>query len=191
MSNGTPVPGRTVVLWLGVGAIALLLAFWWVFERAIEMSAVERAISASLAPEISTSTGPMRLVPAGKFMAGEDPVPVNLPAFYISVRTVKAGLSFLDAKRFCEAAGQRLPTTIEWEKAFETVPSVEEWVDEPHKPKEFELRSFGGSLTPPASLDEPWSTVRGGAGARRTDYTSAPVRYASPAIAFRCAMTPR
>lgn len=154
------------------------------------MSAAERALSASLAPEISTTTGAMRLVPAGKFMAGEDPVPVNLPAFYISVQTVKAGLSFLEAKRFCEAAGQRLPTTIEWEKAFETVPAVEEWVDDPHQPKEFELRGFRGALSPPATREEEWSTVRGGAGAKRTDYTSAPVRYASPAIAFRCAMTP-
>lgn len=175
---------------LAAGAIALLLVFWWVFRRGLEMSAEQQRRSAAMAPQISTGIGVMRLVAAGKFMAGEDPVPVNLPAFYISSETVKAGLSFVEAKRFCEAAGQRLPTTIEWEKAFEHVPVAQEWVDEPHRPKQFELRAFQGRLDPPASLEEEWSTVRGGPGVKRTDYTSVPSRYASAAITFRCALTP-
>lgn len=184
------VPGRTVVLWMGAGALVMLAAFWMIFQRGVRISAAQQHRSATLAGLITTPTGPMRLVPAGKFMAGEDPVPVNLPAFYISVDPLKAGLPFREAKQFCESHGQRLPTTIQWEKAFEISPSLEEWVEEPHKPKQFELRAFQDRLSPPASLEEEWSTVRGGAGARRTDYRSAPVRYAAPTLAFRCAVNP-
>lgn len=184
-------PGRTVVKWLGGAALVLLLAFWWVFQRGLKMSASEQARSAELPASISTSTGAMRLVGAGKFMSGEDPVPVNLPAFYIDVDPVKTGLSFTEAKRTCAAVGQRLPSSIEFEKAFEQPPQVREWVDDTHQPRQFELRAFRGRLDPPASIEEAWSTVRGGPGAKRTDYTSAPVRHASPEIAFRCALTPR
>jgi hypothetical protein len=185
------VSGRIVVLWLAIGGLVLLGVFWAIFDRGLRLAASERQHSQSLALVISSGTGTMRLVPPGKFMAGEEALPLNLPAFYISGQAVRTGLSFREAKAHCEQSGQRLPTSIEWEKAMEQVPQTQEWVDEPHRAKQFELRAFRGQLDPPASPDEEWSTLRGGPGAKRTDYTSAPSRYASPQIGFRCALTPR
>lgn len=173
------------------GSLALLAAFVWILWRSHELSVLARQRSETLPLTIQTERGAMRLVPAGSFLASEERVPVNLPAFYLSIEAVQKGLSFEAAKRFCESAGMRLPKPIEWEKAVEEVPVLREWVDDPHRPRRFELRAFQGMLDPPASLDEDWSSLRGGPGAKRTDYTSAPVRYASEDIAFRCAMAPK
>jgi serine/threonine protein kinase len=94
-------------------------------------------------PRISLSSGDLLLVPEGEFLFGEDAKPSFLPAFYIDETEVTerayrdlagaqkiadpnrkaaenlpvTGITFKEARDFCMAAGKRLPSAEEWEKA--------------------------------------------------------------------------
>jgi formylglycine-generating enzyme required for sulfatase activity len=90
---------------------------------------------------ISTPTGEMVLVPAGDFLFGKTREKKHLPAYYIDKTEVSnaawtaycrtnncvahpgdpdlpvAGISIEEAKSFAKAAGKRIPSSEEWEKA--------------------------------------------------------------------------
>ncbi|HWQ53724.1 MAG TPA: bifunctional serine/threonine-protein kinase/formylglycine-generating enzyme family protein [Bryobacteraceae bacterium] len=135
-----PPPARKPWLMpvIGLGAVAAI-AVTWLALRPGEPAGPQHP------PRISTPTGEMILVPAGRFLAGKNKEPVTLPAFYIDetevsnaawARFAKAQgralppefdtahpenpvvrVSIMDAQSFARWAGKRLPTGREWEKA--------------------------------------------------------------------------
>lgn len=115
---------------LGVGA-----AVWWAWPKA----------KPQLAATIATDTGPMMLVPAGRFLYGQDKKATIVPDFYIDRTEVSNGyyakfcqetghalpadfdrdrpdrpvvsITIVDAQAFAKWAKKRLPNSQEWEKA--------------------------------------------------------------------------
>jgi len=130
------------MLFAGIGVAVLIAAGAAYF--ALKPSAEEPTTQAPPAT-ITTPTGPMVLVPAGNFLAGQQKQSVSLPAFYIDQTEVTnaayqsfcqatgrplpegfdaarpdypvVGVTFADARDFAQWAGKRLPKELEWEKA--------------------------------------------------------------------------
>ncbi len=77
-------------------------------------------------------------------------------------------------------------------EAMDLAGNVFEWVDERVTPSAGAFRAFGNLLKPPPTGDELWVQIRGGSFFRPLDknasvqFASAPARFRSPDIGFRC-----
>jgi serine/threonine-protein kinase len=136
--------------WLAVGLGVVLLAAIAVLVK-LAVAPRHRTepspppVAVELASSLSTPSGDMVLVPAGRFLYGEHKTPVTLPAFYIDKTEVTNAayerfcketghsppphfqadkqdypvvyVTIADAREFARWAGKRLPKAQEWEKA--------------------------------------------------------------------------
>lgn len=95
------------------------------------------AVRSSAEPIIRHPAGDLVVVPKGEFQAGADRHQASLPSFYIDKTEVTnaafaafakgngtarpelpvVNVTLSEAEAFCAAAGKRLPTALEWEKA--------------------------------------------------------------------------
>lgn len=207
------ISGRRFVL--ALGAVALLLGFVSYFSiTRFHASNRQRAERQAAWPKIRTVRGrEMVLVPAGVFLAGSRQEPVNTPAFYIDRQRVsrEAFADFLketgrpvtdeaasaeDARAFCAWGGQRLPYSVEWEKAarVNAVPGLHgdgwEWIDDSLKAGSGDIAAFERlhRMEPPLRPEEKWTRVRGGT--PPADSSMFPSRFRDAAIGFRCVWLP-
>lgn len=90
---------------LGVGA-----AVWWAWPKP----------KPQLAATIATDTGPMMLVPAGRFLYGQDKKATIVPDFYID-RTEVSNAYYA---KFCQEAGHALPATFDRDRPDRPVVSI-------------------------------------------------------------------
>jgi eukaryotic-like serine/threonine-protein kinase len=81
-------------------------------------------------------------------------------------------------------------------KVLHLTGNVWEWVNDRQTPSILAIESFSRVLKPPPTADEPWAVIRGGSHARPLkegvtyEFASAPARFTSPEIGFRCAKDP-
>lgn len=82
-------------------------------------------------------------------------------------------------------------------QALQMVGNVWEWVDERAVPPPEIIANFGRILTPPPTLEERWSPIRGGSYIEPLDpevlngFVNAPARFRGPNIGFRCVKSTR
>ena len=135
-------PARPAWLIPGIAALCVVVAVGLFFAL---RSSPKPPQTSELPKLISTSTGPMVLVPAGEFAFGGDKQRLALPAFYIDKTEVPnaeyakfcqatgrplpddfpagkpdypvVNVTIGDARAFAAWAGKRLPNPFEWEKA--------------------------------------------------------------------------
>jgi serine/threonine protein kinase len=126
--------------------VVLAAGVFWAMTRSktVDSKTVVK-VEPSLPSTLSTPSGEMVLVPQGPFLFGENKETISLPAFYIDKTEVSnkayadfctatnynlpkdfpkdkpdfpvANVSFVDAQKFAEWAGKKLPTGHQWEKA--------------------------------------------------------------------------
>jgi eukaryotic-like serine/threonine-protein kinase len=135
---------RRYLLYGAGGAVALALAAFALIPRQPAEAKADppgAEVNAPRPSSLAHPRGDMVLVPAGTALIGADSHPVDVPDFYIDKTEVTArawaeycrtagcsattgdpalpatGVSYDEAAGFCQAAGKRLPTPVEWEKA--------------------------------------------------------------------------
>ena len=139
-----PVPAAARPRWLipGIAALSVLVMAGLFFAMRPKPGPPQPP---ALPKVISTSTGPMALVPAGEFEFGGEKQRTSLPAFYIDETEVPnaeyaefcqatnralpdrfpadkpdypvVNVTIGEARAFAGWAGKRLPNALEWEKA--------------------------------------------------------------------------
>lgn len=141
----TTVSGKKVTALMLAIIVVVVTAFIGLTMWKLDAIRTSVAVRSSPEPVIKNPTGDLLIVPKGEFQAGEDRHKADLPEFYIDKTEVTnaayttfakeksrplpaafdaahpelpvVNVTMIEAKDFCAAAGKRLPTPLEWEKA--------------------------------------------------------------------------
>ena len=105
-----PAPAKRSWLPIAIGAAALVVIILVAVFALRSRHGATGSATGALSPMLSTPTGEMVLIPAGKFLYGKDRKPVTLPAYYIDQAEVRAADYLTFAKATAHAVPAGFPT---------------------------------------------------------------------------------